>query len=139
MLLHNVPNFALVAKEATRFIYTITFYCFCFPFYYYVYIMHVDSLFNICHTAITYFHIIFFRIFYNIYGCLEKVFKLKEGNIYRYCWRHSLKKVGWTRCFVSFAIFRRFTSVFIFIVWWFVVSFVVIPRLIRCLDASWKI
>ena len=46
------------------------------------------------YSAITYFHIIFVEIFYDTYGCLENVFELKEGNIYRCCWRRSLRNAG---------------------------------------------
>ena len=105
-----VRNLALVGKGAIRFLYTITFYCFCFLFRDYFFVMHIDNWFNICHAAITYFHIIFL-IFYDIYGCLENVFELKEGKIYRIIlWKTRVEPDD-----VTFAIFRRFTSVFIFI------------------------
>ena len=88
---YYVRNFALVGKEAIRFIYTIKVYYFCFLFRDHICIMHIENWFNICRAAITFFHIIFV-IFYDIYCCLENVFELKEGNIYRYYWRRSLKK-----------------------------------------------
>ena len=35
-------------------------------------------------------------IFSDFYGCLANTFEVKEGNIYRCCWKRSRKKVGST-------------------------------------------
>ena len=61
--IYYVFNWALVGKGVIRFIYIITFYCFCFLFRDYFFVLHVDHWFNICHAAITYFHIIFVEYF----------------------------------------------------------------------------
>ena len=60
---YYVRNLELVGKGTIRFIYTITFHCFCFLFRGNFFVMHVDNWFNICHAAITYFHIIFVEYF----------------------------------------------------------------------------
>ena len=60
---YYVPNLALVGKGTIRFIYTITVYCLYFIFCDYFFIMHSGNWFNICHAAITYFHIAFVEYF----------------------------------------------------------------------------
>ena len=63
-----------------------------------LYILIIDLIFTI--LLYNLFSHYFCWIFYDIYVFLENVFELKEGNIYRCCWRHSSKKAGWTRwCF----------------------------------------
>ena len=115
---YYVRNLELVGKGTIRLVYTITFHCFCFLFRGNFFVMHIDNWFNICHAAITYFHIIFVEYFMYLW-LFGKYFWIKKGNIYQCYWRHSLKKAGWIRwCF--FCNFRPFTSVFIFILWWLV-------------------
>ena len=121
-----VRNLTLFGKEAIRFTDTITFYCLCFLFRDYFFVINIDNWFNICHAAITYFHVIFVEYFMIFVVVWKIFFELKERNIYRCCWRRSLKKVDWTRRFF----FRQFTFIFIFIIWWFVLKFVVVPKLI---------
>ena len=74
---YYVRNLELVGKGTIRFIYTITFHCFCFLFRGNFFVMHIDNWFNICHAAITYFHIILLSILC-IYGCLENIFESKK-------------------------------------------------------------
>ena len=60
---YYVRNLTLVLGGTIRFIYRITVYCLCFLFRDYFFLMHIDNWFNICHAAITYFHIIFVDYF----------------------------------------------------------------------------
>ena len=84
---YYIGNLALVGKGTVRFIYTITIHFSCFLFHDYFFIMYVDNWFDVCHAAITYFHIIFvesFTIFMFVWKTFWKKFlKLKEGNIYQ--------------------------------------------------------
>ena len=105
---YYVRNLALVRKGTIKLIYIIMVSYLCFLFRDYFFIMHIDNWFNIYHY--------FCWTFYDIYGRLENVFELKEGNIYQYFWRCSLKKAGRTRwCFrflddllFSFSLFDGF-------------------------------
>ena len=115
-------NLALVGKEAIRFIYKITVYCLLWLLYCALLIFdYLPCRYNL-------FSHYFGWIFHDIYGCLENVFELNEGNIYRCCWRRSLKRQVEPDD-VAFVISRQFTFVLIFIIWWFALKFVVIPRL----------
>ena len=96
--LYYVRNLALVGNEAFRF-----FIC-QLRFTASVFFPVITSLLRILIIDLIFamqLQLIYFCwMFYDIYGSLENVLELKEGNIYQSCWRRSLKKVGWTRwCF----------------------------------------
>ena len=95
---YYVRNLALVGKGKIKFIYTFTTYCSCCLFRDSFFIMHIDNWFNICQTAVTYFHIIFVE-YLMIFMVVGSLLELKEKNIYRFCWRRSLEKTGWARYF----------------------------------------
>ena len=100
---YHVGNLALIGKGTIKFNYTIPIYFLCFLYRDYFFIMYIDDwsgvwLIRCLPCSYNLFSLYFCLIFYDIYG-LGNVSELKEGNIYQCCWRRSLKKTGWTRCF----------------------------------------
>ena len=90
LFVHYVGNVALIRRRVSGlFVQLQLFFDYFFIF--------IDNWFDICTKLFLYYSC---WIFHGIFGCWENDFELFEGNIYRCCFRRSLKNVSWTRwCF----------------------------------------